>query len=95
MLSDVIELTSQVCSDKTVKVTLDTEKTSVEIRYTLDGLEPCENSTLYTRPFILTKETTVKAALFKDGKNVGIPLYKVVGISEDIQNYYEYINEAI
>jgi hexosaminidase len=95
MLSDVIELTSQICSEKTVKVTLDTEKTSVEIRYTLDGTEPCENSTLYTEPFILTKKTVVKAALFRDGKLVGIPLDKVVGISEDIQNYYEYINEAV
>lgn len=93
MLSDIIELTSHVCSDKKVKVTLDTEKMPAEIRYTLDGMQPDKHSTLYTQPFTLTEKSIVKAALFNGDKLIGSPISKEVGMTEDIRNYYEYINE--
>jgi hypothetical protein len=42
---------------------------SAEIRYTTDGSDPGKSSKLYTKPFDLTKETTVKArSYWPDGK---------------------------
>ncbi|MCK5457154.1 MAG: chitobiase/beta-hexosaminidase C-terminal domain-containing protein, partial [Melioribacteraceae bacterium] len=38
-----------------------------EIRYTLDGTEPKENSELFTQPFTLKKSTVIKARTFKKG----------------------------
>lgn len=38
---------------------------ATEIRYTLDGNEPTEESTLYTKPFVLTASTMVKARTFQ------------------------------
>ncbi len=43
----------------------------VEIRYTLDGSEPRSTSTLYLQPISLSKNTTVRAAAFMDGKQMG------------------------
>jgi beta-galactosidase len=39
-----------------------------EIHYTLDGTEPALSSPRYTTPFSLQKTTTVRAALFCEGK---------------------------
>lgn len=39
----------------------------LEIRYTLDGSEPTAESTLYTAPFTISEETTVKAVAVKNG----------------------------
>ena len=50
-------------SDNIITVTTDVE--NAEIRYTLDGSEPTENSTLYTGPFAINDTTTVKAKAFK------------------------------
>lgn len=47
---------------------LETEAGTVDIRYTLDGSEPTISSTLYERPIMLDKTTTIKARSFKDGK---------------------------
>ncbi len=38
---------------------------NAEIRYTTDGTEPTETSTLYSAPVLLTNTTTVKAKAFK------------------------------
>ena len=46
-------------------VTLFTETDGAEIRYTLDGSEPTENSKLYTGPFTIDDTTTIKAKAFK------------------------------
>lgn len=40
-----------------------------EIRYTLDGSEPEETSLLYTKPFVLTTTTVVKARVFAKGNS--------------------------
>ncbi|HEY3320505.1 MAG TPA: family 20 glycosylhydrolase [Planctomycetota bacterium] len=53
-----------------IKVTL---KSTVdgEIRYTLDGKDPAAGSAVYAEPISLEKTTTVKAALFSNGKRSG------------------------
>lgn len=51
-----------------IAVKLDGEK-NAEIRYTLNGSDPKKSSKLYTGPFDITKETTVKArCCWPDGK---------------------------
>ena len=47
------------------EVTLLCETDDAEIRYTLDGREPTEESTLYMGPFAIDDTTTVKAKAFK------------------------------
>lgn len=48
-----------------VNFTLSCATSDAEIRYTTDGTEPTETSTLYTAPVTLTATTTVKAKAFK------------------------------
>lgn len=55
----------------TGKVTLSTNSFMPLIRYTTDGNEPTEVSTLYEGAFTVTKPTGIKAAVFKDGKIAG------------------------
>ncbi|MBI9063069.1 MAG: family 20 glycosylhydrolase [Marinilabiliaceae bacterium] len=70
---------------KSIEITLESELTSPEIRYTLDGSEPTENSMLYSAPFTLTETKTIKAAIFKNGKRLGdiientFPIHKAAG----------------
>ena len=40
----------------------------VEIRYTLDGGDPSREANLYSNPFDIDATTTVRAAIFRDGK---------------------------
>ena len=47
------------------EVTLLCETDDAEIRYTLDGREPTEESDLYTEPFTIDDTTTIKAKAFK------------------------------
>ena len=47
-----------------------------EIRYTLDGSEPTAQSALYTIPFVINRQQTIKAAAFRDGKKIGTTKYK-------------------
>jgi hypothetical protein len=51
----------------TVKVTISTTTENAQIRYTVDGTDPSESSTLYQTPIVLRATTTVKARAFKDG----------------------------
>lgn len=70
---------------KTIEVTLDSELSSPEIRYSIDGSEPTENSTLYSAPFTLSETKTIKTAIFKNGNRLGnvieasFPIHKAAG----------------
>ncbi|MBL7965560.1 MAG: GH92 family glycosyl hydrolase [Prolixibacteraceae bacterium] len=50
-----------------VEVHCGTATEGAEIRYTLDGSEPSENSLLYEKPFILNNTATIKLKAFKSG----------------------------
>lgn len=47
-----------------------------EIRYTTDGSEPTSTSTIYDQPFELKGNIDLKAAAFKDGKQLGKVAHK-------------------
>ena len=50
-----------------VTVTLSTSTADASIRYTTNGTEPTETSTLYTAPLTLSSTTTLRARTFKSG----------------------------
>lgn len=52
-------------------VSFATDSHEPKIYYTLDGTEPTTNSRLYTKPFDIRRSATIKAATFKDGKQMG------------------------
>lgn len=54
-----------------LKVMLECERTDVQIRYTLDGSEPCARSPLYRRPLEISGDANVMAATFRDGEMLG------------------------
>jgi beta-galactosidase len=45
-------------------------KATIEIRYTRDGTTPSARSPLYAEPFPIDDEMTIRAAVFRDGKQV-------------------------
>jgi beta-galactosidase len=49
-------------------ITLSCSEPNVEIRYTLDGSEPNEKSTLYKKPFTIEQSCMLKARTFAKGK---------------------------
>ncbi|MFI5252177.1 MAG: family 20 glycosylhydrolase [Bacteroidota bacterium] len=53
---------------KAINITLKTELDSPEIRYTLDGQDPSENSQRYEQPIFIDKTSAVRAASFRNGK---------------------------
>ncbi|MEZ5352265.1 MAG: chitobiase/beta-hexosaminidase C-terminal domain-containing protein [Bryobacteraceae bacterium] len=50
-----------------VQVQLTTGTAGAEIRYTVNGADPTEASTLYTAPFTVSKSSTVRARAYKTG----------------------------
>lgn len=52
-------------------VTLANDSYGTQICYSLDGSEPTSRSTAYKNPFVIRKSATIKAASFKDGKQLG------------------------
>ncbi len=50
------------------------EQISPEIHYTLDNTMPTDASPLFTKPFTINSKTTIKAAVFIDGKAQGVRL---------------------
>jgi hypothetical protein len=62
------------------EVTLSTPTSGAEIYYTLDGSAPTTNSTKYTSPIVIDKDTTIKAVAFAPGmkeSRVAVLAYKV------------------
>lgn len=57
--------------DSSALISITTERYNPEIRYTLDGSEPNENSLVYKEPFSISEFTTIKAILIEEGKVVG------------------------
>ena len=54
-----------------ITINMKTEANGLDIHYTLDGSDPTPQSTLFTGDFVLEKSATIKAAAFKDEKQVG------------------------
>ncbi len=48
-------------------ITLSTETEGADIYYTTDGSDPTDESTLYERPIIISKSTTIKAVAMAEG----------------------------
>ncbi len=67
----------------TFQVKMETEIYQAAIRYTTDGSDPVLQSPQYEKPLHLAKGTTLKAAIFKNGKLEGYINTKVVG--EDLK----------
>lgn len=53
------------------KVGLSAVEPALQIRYTTDGKEPSAASPTYSESFAISKSTTVKAAVFEKGKQMG------------------------
>jgi hexosaminidase len=56
-------------SDPSVQLTSAAKNS--DIRYSLDGYEPKISSPIYTQPIVIQKVTTVKTAVFQNGKMIG------------------------
>lgn len=54
--------------DGSLQVSLECERTDVQIRYTLDGTVPDRRSGLYRKPFAVSSDVKVMAATFKEGE---------------------------
>lgn len=87
-LSDDVTLEQEAdLQKKCIRVTLSSEKTPVEIRYSIDGTEPTSNSLLYDNPFEIQGTAVVSARVFIGGKPVGriltkrIDYHKAIGKS--------------
>lgn len=62
--------------DGPLKVRLETFYPNAEIRFTTDGSEPNQTSTLYEQPFILESNIDLKAAAFKGNEILGKVTHK-------------------
>ena len=74
----------EITTDTEISISCDTE--GATIKYTIDGTEPsAENGTIYTEPFTLNEDATVKAIAIKDGYNnsiVATAIYTMLVASE-------------
>ena len=90
----------QTGNGKTIEITLNSELSLPEIRYTLNGSEPTANSKVYSTPIVLTETKTIKAAIFKNGKRLGnsieatYPVHKAAGAKVTYNHPYSKRDKA-
>ena len=67
-----VTINSQLSEDfKSITVSIERGQENLEIYYTTDGTEPTTKSTKYTKPFSVTKSTSINAAAFIGDSRVG------------------------
>ncbi len=66
MTKDPVIVTVMDPETHRMQVVLHSEMEDVEIRYTMDGSEPCETSKLYQKPFFIDSTTIIQTAIFRD-----------------------------
>ena len=70
------------------QVKLSSEKPGEPIRFTIDGSDPTNHSDQYIQPFSIAETTTLKTALFIDGKMAG-------QVSEKIFNFHKALGKSV
>lgn len=50
-----------------VEISMEVDSADAQIRYTLDGTEPNDDSAVYEEPFVLTRPATIRARAFQEG----------------------------
>jgi hexosaminidase len=70
------------------QVKLSSEKPGEPIRFTIDGSDPTNHSDQYIQPFSIAETTTLKTALFIDGKMAG-------KVSEKIFNFHKALGKSV
>lgn len=63
-----------VPSGNGIKLSLESERTDVDIRYTTDGTVPSSESNIYSDTLFFSSSTVLNAATFKNGTLIGKPL---------------------
>ena len=90
----ITPLDSLVLLPDSALVRMSSETEGTEIRYTLDGQEPDENSSLYKKAFSVHKTTVIKAKAFKTGRKPSFAKTSVITFIDPKTNglnytYYE------
>jgi len=79
--------------DDNPKLKIESEIDNSEIRYTLDGTSPTENSELYTKPINLKKSVVVSAKVFDKDKNASsssVAYFRIVKSNSNNGISYKY-----
>lgn len=64
----------------------------INIYYTIDGTEPTKSSTLYTMPFEVELETTVRAAVYANGEKI-LDMQETFGANEGL--YWDISDDGV
>ncbi len=79
-------------TNNAIAITLTSEISPVEIRYTTDGSDVTNESALYETPILVKDSANLKTQLFRDGKPLGTVVEKRVDYHKAIGKKIEYIN---
>lgn len=81
--------------DEAQTVTMSTAAKGAEIKYTLDGTTPTEDSETYSQPFKVEKSTQIKAVTYRKGMLLSDVTLSTILISGTLGLNYETANIAI